>query len=146
MIENDILKLGIDLAVTIIAFLVGRYILPKYKSTIQQYAAEFAVILSYAESFVAYARQFLTDYTGEQKMNTVIEELKKICEKQGIDVDEKTLKAIAQKAYDAMKAGENNSSKIIIETAIEGLKSLEPITEYENVEIPVDPFDHDDIK
>ena len=150
--ENDILKLCFELLITIAAFLVGRYILPKYKVTIQHYATEFAVILSYAESFVAYARQFLTDLSGEEKMNAVIKKLKEICDTRGIVVDEETLRAIAQKAYDAMKAGEQ-SSKVIIETAVNELTAttgyIKPVidsvleTNIELETVPVDPFEDD---
>jgi hypothetical protein len=125
--DGDLVVEIFKLSITIIAFLVGRYLLPKVKVNIQQHAVEFAVILNYAESFCAYARQFLPGYTGKEKMNNVVKKLKKICEEQGINVDEETLRAIAQKAYDAMKAGEN-SSKVIIETAVDELKELPEIT------------------
>lgn len=121
MDNNELVKLIIELAVVIVAFFVGKYIFPKYKTTIQQHATEFEVLLNYAESFCAYARQFL-DSSGEEKMNTVVEKLRNICEQQGIKVDDETLRAIAQKAYDAMVAGEN-SSKVIIESAVNELKS-----------------------
>lgn len=120
MENNELLKTAVELVITIVAFLLGRYILPKYKTTIHNAAAEFQVLLNYAESFVAYARQFL-DASGEEKMNTVVEKLKVICVQQKINVDDETLRAIAQKAYDAMMAGQN-SSTVIIESAIEDLK------------------------
>lgn len=120
MQNSELITTIIELVVVIASFFVGRYILPKYKTTIQNAAAEFQVLLNYAESFVAYAREFL-DVSGEEKMNAVVAKLKEICEQQNINVDEETLKAIAQKAYDAMKAGES-SSKVIIETATTELK------------------------
>jgi hypothetical protein len=120
--DGDIKMMIIELIITIIAFLLGRYVLPKVKIDIQQHAVEFAVIFNYAESFCAYARQFLTNYSGKEKMDDVVKKLQKICTEQGINVDEETLRAIAQKAYDAMKAGEN-SSKVIIEAAVDEIKS-----------------------
>ena len=147
MENNELITMMIELGVMIVAFVVGRYILPKYKTNIQHAAAEFQVLLSYAESYVAYAKQFL-NVSGEEKMNAVVEKLKVICEKQNIQIDEETLRAIGQKAYDAMKAGEA-SSKVIIETAVEELKTyipveaetLEPV-QCENAE-QVDPFNDD---
>ena len=41
----------------LIAFLLGKYVFPKYKDTIQTVATQFDVIFKYAESFCAYARQ-----------------------------------------------------------------------------------------
>lgn len=121
---NDTVKLIIELVFAIAAFVLGRYLLPKNKETIQTAVTQFEVILKYAESFVAYARQFLTT-SGEEKMNDVVAKLKAVCEQQGIALEEETLRAIAQKAYDAMIAAENKA-KIVVETpVIEELKTEE---------------------
>lgn len=133
---NEVILKVVETVVIVAAFLIGRYVLPRAKSTIMQHATEFSVILNYAECFVAYARQFFPSYTGEEKMITVVAKLKQICNERGIVVDDETLRAIAQKAYEAMKAGEV-SSKVIIETAVNELKDadsvLEPIA-YSNAE------------
>ena len=115
---KELVLLIIELVVAIAGFLIGRYILPKYSTTIKNASTHFEVLLKYAESFCSYARQFLKDQSGSEKMDVVVEKLKAICDEQGIKFDEETLKAIAQKAYDAMVAGEN-SAKIIIETPTE---------------------------
>lgn len=125
--QDNGLMMIIELLVVIVALFVGRYVLPKYKTTIDKAVTEFQVLLNYAESFCAYARQFL-DAPGEEKMNTVVDKLKAICVKQGINVDEETLRAIAQKAYDAMKANEN-APKVIIENAVAELKAFPVIEE-----------------
>ena len=110
----------------LIAFLLGKYIFPKYKNTIQTVATQFDVIFKYAESFCAYARQFLS-CSGSEKMNDVVKKLIIICEQQNIDIDEETLRAIAQKAYDAMKAGESQASaQLIVQTALDDVKEYEP--------------------
>ena len=124
--QDNGLMMIIELVVVVIAFFVGRYVLPKYKTTIDKAVTEFQLILNYAESFCAYARQFL-NAPGEEKMNSVVAKLKIICEQQGISVDEETLRAIAQKAYDAMKANEN-APKVIIENAVAELKAF-PVNE-----------------
>lgn len=123
--DKELVELFIELGVTIAAFLVGRYVLPKIKSNIniQDLTAQFQLLLSYAESFVAYARQFMTELSGKEKMDSVVEKLKTICDQQGIEVDEDTLRAIGQKAYDAMVAGEK-SSKVILEDAMKEIKAV----------------------
>lgn len=135
MTEADLLKYVIELVVIIVSFLIGKYVFPKYKVSIQQHAAEIDVLLRYAESFVAWARQFLNGSSGSEKMEAVVEKLRGICEEKGIKVDEETLRAIAQKAYDAMIAGEN-SSKVIIEAAVEELKTAPVIGVLESVATP----------
>lgn len=49
------------------------------------------------------ARQFLEAKTGEEKMEYVISELKKVAEANKWNVTEEQLRAIAQAAYDRMK-------------------------------------------
>lgn len=119
---DNMTKTIIELVVIVVAFAIGRYILPRYKVNIQNAAAQFGVLLSYAESFCAYARQFL-DCSGSEKMDNVVARLRNICDQQKINIDDETLRAIAQKAYDAMVAGEN-STKVIIENAVEELKTV----------------------
>lgn len=123
--DNQLIELFIELGITIAAFLVGRYVLPKIKTNInvQDLTIQFQLLLNYAESFVAYARQFLTELSGKEKMDSVVEKLQTICEKEGINVDTETLRAIGQKAYDAMVAGEN-SSKVVMENAVKELKAI----------------------
>lgn len=124
--DKDLIVLIIQLVLAIGSFLAGRYLLPKYKTNINTAVTQFDVILKYAESFVAWARQFLNS-SGEDKMNDVVKKLKAICDKEGIDIDEETLRAIAQKAYDAMIAAEEKA-KIIVEPAVVGeVKTFEPI-------------------
>ena len=48
--------------------------------------------------------------TGEEKMAAVVEKLKEIADEAGIDVTEDQLRAIAQSAYNAMKAGEKEAA------------------------------------
>lgn len=126
--NNELLKLIIELVIIVAGFLAGRYVLPKYKTNVQSAVTQFEFILKYAESFCAYARQFLNS-SGEEKMNDVVSKLKEICDQQGITVDENTLKAIAQKAYDSMVAAENKS-KVIIETpTVENINDVIAIDE-----------------
>ena len=105
--ESNALMMVIELIIIITSFFIGRYILPKYKNNIQDAALQFEVLLNYAESYVAYAKQFL-NIPNSEKMDVVVEKLRIICESQGIEIDEETLRAIGQKAYNTMKSAETN--------------------------------------
>lgn len=124
--DKELIKLLIELALAVAAFFLGRYVLPKYKENIQNAVSQFEFILKYAESFCAYARQFLTT-SGPEKMDEVVKKLKDICVQQNINVDEETLRAIAQKAYDAMVAAENKSKLVIEAPVTEEVKTAEAI-------------------
>lgn len=100
----------VSAVVVIVSFLLGKYVFPKYHDQIQNAVNQFTLILSYAESFCAYAKQFLTDKTGPEKMDDVVSKLAEFCKQHGIDCDEETLRAIAQKAYNAMKQGEQSNT------------------------------------
>lgn len=100
----------VSAVVVIVSFLLGKYVFPKYQDQIQNAVNQFTLILSYAESFCAWAKQFLTNKTGPEKMDEVVKKLVEICDQHGIDCDEETLRAIAQKAYDAMKQGEQSNT------------------------------------
>ena len=126
MQNTELAVLIIQPVICIIAFLLGKYVFPKYKDTIQTVATQFDVIFKYAESFCAYARQFLS-CSGPEKMDDVVKKLTSICEQQNIDIDEETLRAIAQKAYDAMKAGESQANtQLIVQTALDDVKEYVP--------------------
>lgn len=89
--------------VTVGAFCAGKFIFPKIPASVKENLADLA---EWAAKFVVWAREFLKMESGEKKMAAVVEQLKQIAEKAGIEVTEEQLKAIAQTAYEAMKAGE----------------------------------------
>ena len=63
-----------------------------------------------ASSFVAYADQFMKTSTGEKKMQFVVDKVLEILEDNLMtEFDEDTVKAIAQKAYVAFKAGKDGN-------------------------------------
>ena len=64
------------------------------------------MLSDWAAEFVVWAREFLKSKTGEEKMAAVVDKLKEIADEAGLNVTEDQLKAIAQSAYEAMKAGE----------------------------------------
>ena len=112
MENKDFIMLVVDLVLILGAFVLGRYVLPK-STKLQKAADDFDKLLGYAESFCAYARQFLTDLSGAEKMDKVVERLNGVCEQYGIELDLETLRAIAQKAYDAMIAEDEDEEKIV---------------------------------
>ena len=76
---NNIIILAIQLAVAVGAFALGKY--------------------------VVWAREFMKTSSGKEKMDKVVEQLKKIADEAGLKVTEEQLRAIAQTAYEAMMAG-----------------------------------------
>ena len=103
-------------AVTVGAFCAGKYIFPNIPASVKDKLAELA---EWAAKFVVWAREFKKTESGEKKMEAVVKQLKEIAEKAGMDVTEDQLKAIAQTAYEAMKAGEAEAQPEQLMKAIE---------------------------
>lgn len=101
--DNKTLFTIIYAAVTVAAFLVGKYVFPKVPQDMKD---KLAILADWAAKFVIWAKEFLDKKTGAEKMAAVVEQLKRIADEAGIEVTEEQLKAIAQAAYEAMKAGE----------------------------------------
>ena len=98
------------------AFCAGKYIFPNIPASVKDKLAELA---EWAAKFVVWAREFKKTESGEKKMEAVVKQLKEIAEKAGMDVTEDQLKAIAQTAYEAMKAGEAEAQPEQLMKAIE---------------------------
>lgn len=105
---NDIILLAVQLGIVVAAFAAGKYIFPNVPKTVID---KLATISMWAEKFVVWAKEFMKKQTGEEKMAAVVEKLKEIADEAGLDVTEDQLKAIAQSAYNAMKAGEKEAEK-----------------------------------
>lgn len=101
--NKDVIFSIIYCLVTVGAFCAGKFIFPKIPARVKDKLTDLA---EWAAKFVVWAREFLKTESGEKKMAAVVEQLKKIAEEAGLDVTEEQLKAIAQTAYEAMKAGE----------------------------------------
>lgn len=110
--SNDLFKLIVEIVVLVACYLIGRYVTGNsaVKDTILDATSKMELIVRYADTFVAWARQFLQDKSGSEKMDEVVSQLSIIAAKNGIDMSETEIQAIAQKAYDSMKAGEAASS------------------------------------
>lgn len=118
---NEVIYAAVYFAVTLGAFMLGKYIFPNIPQTVTDKLAELS---EWAAKFVEWAKEFKKDKTGAEKMAAVVEQLKKIANEAGLDVTEDQLKAIAQTAYNAMKAGEKESS---------AAEPLEALTATDNV-------------
>ena len=107
----DIAVTVIELVVVVGAFLVGKYVWPNVATeSVETITTKVNLVITWAEKFVSWAKQFMSTSTGSEKMAAVVEQLQSICEKYGIEMTEAELQAIAQKAYDSMKAGEASAT------------------------------------
>lgn len=104
---DNVIYAAVYFAVTLGAFLIGKYVCPNIPKTVTDKLGELS---EWAAKFVEWAKEFKKDKTGEEKMAAVVEQLKKIADEAGLNVTEDQLKAIAQAAYNAMKAGEKESN------------------------------------
>lgn len=104
----------IELIILIGSFLMGKYVFPNVpKETITEITAKINIIVDYADKFVAWAKQFMSNATGQDKMNEVVKQLINIAERYDLDITETEIRAIAQKAYDNMKTKEDLTDSII---------------------------------
>lgn len=124
---NEIIFLAIQLGVTIVAFLCGKYLLPNIPASVSEKLEELS---GWAAQFVVWAREFMKGSTGEEKMAKVVELLKEIAEEAEIDVTEEQLKAIVQNAYEAMKAGE---AQVNAATAAQAVAAAPTVAIYNNM-------------
>lgn len=105
--ENIIIQ-SVTLAIMVGSFLLGKYVFPNIPARVTDKLDDLA---AWAAKFVVWAREFMKTSTGKEKMEKVVEQLKAIADEAGLNVTEEQLKAIAQAAYEAMKAGEAESEK-----------------------------------
>ena len=103
---NDIIILAVQLGITVAAFVVGKYVFPNLPKNVMD---KLTTLSQWAAQFVVWAKEFMKKQTGEEKMAAVVEKLKEIADEAGIEVTEDQLRAIAQAAYNAMKAGEKEA-------------------------------------
>lgn len=91
--------------------IIGYLVLTRNSSpeTITDITTKINLIIKYADAFVSWAKQFMDHKTGSEKMDAVVAQLRLIAIRYNIDMSEEEIKAIAQKAYDNMKAKENKS-------------------------------------
>ena len=103
---KEIIVLAAQLGITVAAFIVGKYVFPNLPKNATD---KLATLSQWAAKFVEWAKEFMKQKTGGEKMAEVVKQLKEIADEAGLEVTEEQLKAIAQSAYNAMKAGEKEA-------------------------------------
>lgn len=119
---NDIVILAIQLGITIAAFIIGKYVFPNVPKSVTE---KLNTLSAWAAQFVVWAKQFMQSQSGEEKMAAVVQKLKEIADEAGLEVTEDQLRAIAQSAYNAMKAGEKEAD-IAIAQPVEAVQAAAP--------------------
>ena len=139
---DNIIVLAIQLAVAVAAFALGKYVFPNIPKSVSEKLQELS---GWAEQFVIWAREFMKSASGKEKMDKVVEQLKKIADEAGLKVTEEQLRAIAQTAYEAMMAGkkEGNTAEpqkalTATPTATVVINTTAPVTTTEKVAIATD--------
>lgn len=104
--NNKIAFLLLELVVAIVAFLFGKYVVPKASGLkIDTAFANLYNLENWASKFVRWAKEFMSEKSGTAKMNKVTEMLKEVAAEAGIEVSDEKLQAIIQTAYEEMIAG-----------------------------------------
>lgn len=105
--------------VVLVAYVAfDKFVLPKINSntikaatdtvtTAVDLAQKLDILFKMANQFVILAKKEMTNATGEEKRNWVIDKLKKICDGLDIVLDDDSLKAINEGAYTEMKKNES---------------------------------------
>lgn len=105
-------------------------------------AATIELIAMNAASGVHWARQNMKHNTGAEKMEYVLKMLNEFAEANDLYIDEATIAAIAQKAYDDMKsedlANMNNITDIVKDVVADVIAEMFAAEEHEGAEL-VDP-------
>jgi ATP phosphoribosyltransferase len=105
-------------------------IVDEAKTLIENGAAEFSLIANFADKFVVWAREFMKDSKGSEKMEEVVKQLEQIAEKYNITMTEDQLKAIAQTAYENMigttKSAEEVANQTIQAIVVEKQTAVDP--------------------
>ena len=94
---DDIIYFGIMLAISILSFVMGKFVFPKIPNDNME------IIEKWAIKIVHFCRQFLAGEEGEKKMEKAVSLLDQIQHKYDMNLTEEELKAIIQYAYDKMK-------------------------------------------
>ena len=106
--DKTTILLIVEAVALLVAFLISKF-LPVTKLEVLDTGLESTTnivqeVAQWAVFFVHYARQHLKELNGSDKMKYVVEQLGKILSQQDQSMSEEQITAIAQKAYDDMKA------------------------------------------
>lgn len=119
--DNNIMYLGVQLVVAVLAFLFGKYVIPNVPKSVMD---NLKILEKWAEKFVRWAREFMKSENGTTKMARVVTMLKEIANESGIDIDEERLRAIAQTAYEEMIAGTESVDFVFSEAETQQIEEV----------------------
>lgn len=109
----------IMLILSVITFVLGRYVVPNIPSSVylglKDAFEEVDLVVKWANKYVSWARRFLSEKSGSEKMDYVVAAINQICMKYGIDMDDEQIQAIVQECYDNL-IGNNKPETIESET------------------------------
>ena len=117
---DNVIYTGVMFVLTLAGFVLGKYVFPKIPADV---TAKLTSLSAWAKEFVVWAKDFLVDKTGPDKMAAVIKRLQEVAKEAGWNVTEDQLKAIAQSAYNAMMDAEKKK-----ETEAAAAVPLEAVT------------------
>ena len=127
---DSLLNTFIQLIVAIIAFCIGKYLLPKLpQETAATVRDKMKLIITYADQYVNWADRFMEGSSGSEKLNTVVGQLKELSTAYGFQATDQDLTAIAQTAFENMNwqwDSIENSNKEIASAVVSTLKNTFP--------------------
>ena len=92
-------------------FLIAAFIIGKLQSngliqpeTIDDLSSKFYLFCNYADALILWAKQYMQDYTGPEKMEDVVYKLLSIADGYNINISEDEIRGIAQKEYNILKS------------------------------------------
>lgn len=117
----------IIIVIMVLSYIYGRYISPRlHPGAVDQTKKaldELTLVANYADKFVIWAREFLKNKPGTEKMDEVLSKLEEVTRKYKLVMTSEQLKAIAQAAYENMKTEDKDTSAATIaEKAIDAIK------------------------
>lgn len=104
---DNVIYTGVMFVLTFAGFMLGKYVFPKIPADV---TAKLTSLSAWAKEFVVWAKDFLVDKSGPDKMAEVIKKLQEVAKEAGWNVTEDQLKAIAQSAYNAMMDAEKKKT------------------------------------
>ena len=90
--------------VCVVAFMVGKYVMPNAQETVNK--ALYPLLMQWGLSACKYIKQYFNDISGEEKNRRAAELIMEVAKQAGVTITEEQARAIAQAAYEQMKAGE----------------------------------------
>lgn len=95
--------------VCVVAFMVGKYVLPNAQETVNKalnLLSGYPLLMQWGLSACKYIKQYFNDISGEEKNKRAAELIMEVAKQAGVTITEEQARAIAQAAYEQMKAGE----------------------------------------